>query len=172
MLLNPMTAPGPTAQGLPELSMTDAMNSALAVAAEATQRFNDLMPRVVRRVLGEGTQAQQALQTGGFVLDDAVIVMRLNADTSMLEFFCDIGQPQAHTHETNFRTALQMNLCRTHPGVTFGLHPESGRLVATSAMHMMLFADDEVCCNALQMLAGLVRQLRADATFLVDDGPA
>ncbi|MEY4712963.1 MAG: hypothetical protein RIS88_2413 [Pseudomonadota bacterium] len=169
MLLKPETAHADTARGLPELSLTDALASAQEVAAEAAARFNRLMPRVVRRVLGEGEQAQQALQTGGFVLDDAVIVMRLNSDSSMLEFFCDIGQPQPQTHEANFRTALQMNLCRTHPGVTFGLHPESGRLVATSAMHMMLFADDEVCFNALQMLAGLVRQLRADRTFLVED---
>ncbi len=169
MLSNPETRAAAKAGGLTELTLTDALASADAIAVEAAERFSRLMPQVVRRMLGEGEQAQQALQTGGFVLDDAVIVMRLNPDTSMLEFFCDIGQPQAHTHEANFRTALQMNLCRTHPGVTFGLHPESGRLVATSAMHMMLFADDEVCFNALQMLAGLVRQLRADRTFLVED---
>lgn len=169
MLSNPETRAVVTASGPTELTLTDALASAEAIAAEAAERFSRLMPQVVRRMLGEGEQAQQALQTGGFVLDDAVIVMRLNPDTSMLEFFCDIGQPQAHTHEANFRTALQMNLCRTHPGVTFGLHPESGRLVATSAMHMMLFADDEVCFNALQMLAGLARQLRADRTFLVED---
>jgi hypothetical protein len=169
MLSNPETRAAANPSGLSELTLTDAVASAEAMAAEAAARFGRLMPQVVRRMLGEGEQAQQALQTGGFVLDDAVIVMRLNPDTSMLEFFCDIGQPQAHTHEANFRTALQMNLCRTHPGVTFGLHPESGRLVATSAMHMMLFADDEVCFNALQMLASLVRQLRADRTFLVED---
>ncbi|MFY8103891.1 MAG: type III secretion system chaperone [Ramlibacter sp.] len=169
MLSNPETRAVVAASGPTELTLTDALASAEAITAEAAERFSRLMPQVVRRMLGEGEQAQQALQTGGFVLDDAVIVMRLNPDTSMLEFFCDIGQPQAHTHEANFRTALQMNLCRTHPGVTFGLHPESGRLVATSAMHMMLFADDEVCFNALQMLAGLARQLRADRTFLVED---
>ena len=169
MRLNPETRPAESAAALPEMTLTDALASAQDIAAEAAERFNRLMPRVARRVLGEGEQAQQALQTGGFVLDEAVIVMRLNPDTSMLEFFCDIGQPQTHTHEANFRTALQMNLCRTHPGVTFGLHPESGRLVATSAMHMMLFADDEVCFNALQMLAGLARQLRNDRTVLVED---
>ncbi len=147
----------------------DALRSAQALAAEAAKRFSTLLPRVVRRVLGEGVAAQQALQTGGFVLDDSVIVMRLNPDTSSLELFCDIGQPQPQSVEANFRTALQLNLCRTYPGVTFGLHPESGRLVATSAMHMMLFTDDEVCLNALQMLAGLVRQLKAQRIFLVDD---
>jgi hypothetical protein len=62
-----------------------------------------------------------------------------------------------------------MNLCRTYPGVTFGLHPESGRLVATSAMHMMLFTDDDACLNTLQMLAALVRQLKSQRTFLVQD---
>jgi len=167
--MNPAIASPGRGWPMSEPLITDARISAQAVAVEAAKRFNTLLPRVVRRMLGEGEGAQQALQTGGFVLDDAVIVMRLNADTSMLELFCDIGQPQAQSMEANFRAALQMNLCRTHPGVTFGLHPESGRLVATSAMHMMLFADDEVCLNALQMLAALVRQLRADHTFWVDD---
>ncbi len=159
----------PSAPMLSEPPITDALQAAQAMAAEAAERFNTLLPRVVRRMLGESEEARQALESGGLVLDDAVIVMRLNPDTSMLEFFCDIGQPQAHSVEANYRTALQMNLCRTHPGVIFGLHPESGRLVATSAMHMMLFADDEVCLNALQMLAGLVRRLKLERTFLVTD---
>ncbi len=168
MLMKPATAAGP-AQVLAEPMLTDALPSAQTLATEAAQRFQALLPRVVRRMLGDGEDARQALESGGFVLDEAVIVMRLNPDTSMLEFFCDIGQPQPHSVEANYRTALQMNLCRTYPGVTFGLHPESGRLVATSAMHMMLFADDEVCLNALQMLAGLVRRLKSERTFLVID---
>lgn len=167
--MNPGTPHRASAQTPSEPLLTDAQQSAQAMAAEAAQRFQTLLPRVVRRMVGDGEDARQALESGGFVLDDAVIVMRLNPDTSMLEFFCDIGQPQAHSLEANYRTALQMNLCRTYPGVTFGLHPESGRLVATSAMHMMLFADDEVCLNALQMLAGLVRQLKSQRTFLVED---
>jgi len=169
VLMNPGTPLHTSAHALPGPLLTDAQQSAQAMAAEAAQRFQTLLPRVVRRMVGDGEDARQALESGGFVLDDAVIVMRLNPDTSMLEFFCDIGQPQTHSLEANYRTALQMNLCRTYPGVTFGLHPESGRLVATSAMHMMLFADDEVCLNALQMLAGLVRQLKSQRTFLVED---
>ncbi len=167
MLMNPEATPRVSI--LTEPLLTDAQQSAQAMAAEAAQRFPALLPRVVRRMVGDGEDARQALESGGFVLDDAVIVMRLNPDTSMLEFFCDIGHPQAHSTEANYRTALQMNLCRTYPGVTFGLHPESGRLVATSAMHMMLFADDDVCLNALQMLAALVRQLKSQRTFLVED---
>jgi len=149
--------------------MDEVMRTAEAIAAESAARFSDMLPRVVQRVLGDGPDAQQALETGGFVLDDSVIVMRLNPDTDTLEFFCDIGMPPPHSIEANFRTALEMNLCRTYAGVTFGVHPESGRLVATSAMHMMLFSDDEMCLNALQMLAGLVKQLRANRTFIVED---
>ena len=36
-------------------------------------------------------------------------------------------------------------------------------------MHLMLFSDDDVCFNALQMLAALVRQLKSQRTFLVQD---
>ncbi len=145
----------------------------LALAADpatavGTERFDSLFPRVVQRVVGEGDAADQALQSGGFVLNESVVVMRLNEETDTLEFFCDIGQPLPHLLESTYRTALELNLCRAYPGVSFGVHPESGRLVATMAMHMLLVADDEVCLNALEMLTGLARQLREERVFVVE----
>jgi hypothetical protein len=136
--------------------------------AGGTERFDSLFPRVVQRVVGEGEAADQALQSGGFVLNESVVVMRLNEETDTLEFFCDVGQPLPQLLESTYRTALELNLCRTYPGVSFGVHPESSRLVATMAMHMLLVADDEVCLNALEMLTGLARQLREERVFLVE----
>lgn len=133
----------------------------------STARFNALLPRVVAQVLGEGAQAREALRTGGFLVGESTVVMRLNPDTDALEFFCDIGLPLPHAWPDTVRAAMEMNLCRTHPGVTFGLHPESGRLVATTAMHMLLVVDDEVCLNALNLLTGVARQRREDGTFQV-----
>lgn len=135
--------------------------------ADSVDRFNTLLPRVVAQVVGEGEAAQEALQTGGFVLNESTVVMRLNPDNDYLEFFCDIGLPDPHHLEANFRTALELNLCRTYPGVTFGVHPESGRLVATTATHMLLVVDDEVCLQTLDLLSGLARELRARCTFML-----
>ncbi len=137
------------------------------LAQGSADRFNVLLPRVVAQVVGEGEAAQEALETGGFVLNESTVVMRLNPDNDYLEFFCDIGLPDPHHLEPNFRTALELNLCRTYPGVTFGVHPESGRLVATTATHMLLVADDEVCLQALDLLTGLVGELRANRTFML-----
>ena len=72
--MNPAIASPGRGWPMSEPLITDARVSAQAVAVEAAKRFNTLLPRVVRRMLGEGEGAQQALQTGGFVLDDAVIV--------------------------------------------------------------------------------------------------
>lgn len=135
----------------------------------SADRFNVLLPRVVAQVVGEGEAAQEALETGGFLLNESTVVMRLNPENDYLEFFCDIGLPDPHHLEANFRTALELNLCRTYPGVTFGVHPESGRLVATTATHMLLVADDEVCLQALDLLTGLVQQLRTNRTFMLLD---
>ncbi len=137
------------------------------LAQGSADRFNVLLPRVVAQVVGEGEAAQEALETGGFFLNESTVVMRLNPDNDYLEFFCDIGLPDPHHLEPNFRTALELNLCRTYPGVTFGVHPESGRLVATTATHMLLVADDEVCLQALDLLTGLVGELRANRTFML-----
>lgn len=151
---------------------TDPMRAGMAAPQKdppdgSADRFNVLLPRVVAQVVGEGDAAQEALETGGFFLNESTVVMRLNPDNDYLEFFCDIGLPDPHHLEASFRTALELNLCRTYPGVTFGLHPESGRLVATTATHMLLVADDEVCLQALDLLTGLVQQLRASRTFML-----
>jgi hypothetical protein len=159
-------------QGVSQAVPVDPLLAGLAApdddpAQGSADRFNALLPRVVAQVVGEGEAAQEALETGGFVLNESTVVMRLNPDNDYLEFFCDIGLPDPHHLEPNFRTALELNLCRTYPGVTFGVHPESGRLVATTATHMLLVADDEVCLQALDLLTGLVGQLRANRTFML-----
>ncbi len=139
------------------------------VPGDSAQRFNALLPRVVAQVVGEGEPARQALRTGGFLLGESTVVMRLNPDTDFLEFFCDIGLPlpEPQAREATLRAAMEMNLCRTYPDVTFGLHPGSGRLVATTAMHMLLVADDEVCLHALHLLTAVSRQCREDGSFQV-----
>lgn len=141
--------------------------------AEATDasgaRFRALLPRVVARAVGDEALAQEALRIGGFLLDESTVVMRLNPETDFLEFFCDIGMPlpDLEAREQTLRAAMEMNLCRSHPDVTFGLHPESGRLVATMAMPMSLMTDDEGCLAALMRLTQVARLRREDGTFQV-----
>lgn len=148
--------------GFPPPEDTDAVNPG------SQQKFDALMPRVVQRVLGDGPDADEALRTGGFVINEAVVVMRLNPDHDSLEFFCDIGQPLPHALLDTYRVALELNLCRAYPNVTFGLHPESGRLVATCAMHMLLVADDEICLQTLNTLTELASTLREQRVFQVE----
>lgn len=134
----------------------------------SAQIFEAMLPRVVERIVGPGDAAQEALANGGFVLNECTVVMRLNPDTDSVEFFCDVGLPHPHSELAVYRTALEFNLCRTYPGINFGIHPESGRLVATAATHALLVADDDVCVNTLQMLTGVVAQLRLARQFDVD----
>lgn len=138
---------------------------AQTVASTCAESFSAMLPRVVERMVGPGQPRDDALANGGFVLNDCTLVLRLNAHTDSVEFFCDVGLPLPHSLEQTYRTALELNLCRTHEGVTFGIHPESGRLVATTAIHALLIGDDEVCVNTLQMLAQLVSRLRDERTF-------
>lgn len=134
----------------------------------SAQIFDAMLPRVVERIVGAGDATQEALANGGFVLNDCTVVMRLNAETDSVEFFCDVGLPQPHAEHEVYRCALEFNLCRTYPGINFGIHPESGRLVATAATHALLVADDDVCINTLQMLTGVVAQLRLARRFDVE----
>lgn len=129
-----------------------------AAASEAS--FRDLLALTVSRLVPDPQAAEEALRTGAFVVDDTLVVMRLNPQTDYIEFFGDIGLPADHQHEQAYRALLEMNLCRAHPGVTFGVHPESGRLVASQAMHALVIADEEVCIGVANRLARLARELR------------
>lgn len=134
----------------------------------STEIFEAMLPRVVERMVGPGEATREALANGGFVLNDCTVVMRLNAETDSVEFFCDVGLPHPHSEQNVYRTALEFNLCRTYPGIVFGVHPESGRLVATASTHALLVSDDEVCIHTLQMLTGVVSQLRLARAFDVE----
>jgi hypothetical protein len=167
--MSPETAPAETPLDV-QLHAFVALGEACDdVSRLVADSFAQTLRRIVLRILGDGPEADQALADGALVIQGRTVVMRLNPQTDFVELFCDIGQPAVPSLEAVYRAALEANLCRRFPGVTLGLHPESGRLVATSAMHMMLFTDDDACLNTLQMLAALVRQLKSQRTFLVQD---
>lgn len=126
----------------------------------AAERFEAILPRVVARFVGEGAALEQALKDGGFDVEDVTVVMRLNPETDSIEFFADVGLPEGHSQASVYRTALEMNLCRTYPGIILGIHPQSGRLVATTSMHCLLIADDDTCVNAIEMLTFQVQRMR------------
>lgn len=148
-----------------DLAGAQILGSGAGADREGSEIFKDLLPRVVERIVGAGAPAQEALANGGFVLEDCTVVMRLNPETDEVEYFCDVGLPSAHGVEACLRRAMEMNLCRTYRGVTFGVHPESGRLVATTAMHAHQIASDDVCVTTLHRLTGVVSQLRHARTF-------
>ncbi len=152
--------------GQPQDAMPDVMAHLAAAEVESAQRFAALMPRVVRKALADADPAaiEQAIADGGFVLNDSTVVMRHNTENDQIEFFCDVGLPEPHALEVSYRIALEINLCRTYPGITLGVHPESSRLVATTSIHSLLVGDDEVCLNVLELLTrqvGLLRESRA-----------
>lgn len=167
---------------MPHLSLTD--DSALAVHAHAilelgeaceeissrvTDAFTDTLRRIVASTVGEGPAAQQALADGGLVINDRTVVVRLNPETDFAEFFCDIGQPHIHRLEAVYRTALEANLCRQFPGVTLGIHPDSGRLVATLALNGLMMDNEEFCMMTLDMLTRCAWQIRESGLFALED---
>ena len=115
---------------------------------------------LVRRLLGDGEEADQALADGALVLNDCTVVVRRNAANDYIEFFCDIGLPTGHEREAAYRVALEMNLCRTYPGITLGVHPDSGRLVATIAVHGLMLPDEDAYLQALELLTLQVLEMR------------
>lgn len=128
--------------------------------AESAADFEDLLRQVVARVVGDGPAAEQALAEGGFVMDGCTLALRRNPDNDFIEVFCDVGQPDPHFLDDAWRLALELNLMRTYPGLTLGLHPESGRLIATLQTHFLLLGQPDACITLLETLVRQVRRLR------------
>lgn len=112
------------------------------------------------RLLGDTEAADQALADSACLLDGGTLAWRIDTGSLVVELFCDVGLPAPGYVEAAYRQVLEANLCRHYPGVYTGVHPESGRLVATSAPPAVLMLDADFCEPALQNLAAHARHLR------------
>jgi hypothetical protein len=162
------TGPDPLASARSNADPSEAEASAETerdISSLVATAFSETLRRVALRLIGEGADAEQAIAGGAFVLDDSTVVIRLNPETNFVEFFCDVGQPDTYALEAGYRAALEANLCRTFPGVTLGIHPESGRLVATMAFNGFLVDNEELFVQMLQSLVGCAKQIRESGLF-------
>lgn len=128
---------------------------------QSRPRFEELLRRVARELLANEDAAQEAIASGGFRVGDTTLVVRFNDDNHQIELFADIGLPEPHAQAQTHRLALERNLCRTYPSVMLGVHPDSGRLVATTSVHLLLLTDDSMCLHAMETLAHAAAELRA-----------
>lgn len=131
--------------------------------------FQETLRRIVSHCVQDDQAAEQALTDGAFLLNDHTVVLRLNPETDFVEFFCDIGLPDPHALETTYRAALEANLCRSYPGITLGIHPQSGRLVATLAMNGLMTDNEAFCMTILENLTRCARQIRESGGFVLQD---
>ncbi len=145
--------------------LSDMQAQAHEYREQSQARYEAALRGLVRQLLGDGEQADQAIADGALVLNDCTVVMRRNASNDFIEFFCDIGLPPSHDREAAYRVALEMNLCRTYPGITLGVHPDSGRLVATISVHGLMLPDEDAYLQALEMLTLQVLEMRDSQTL-------
>lgn len=139
------------------------------VSAMVDTSFQETLRRIVSHCVQDDQAAEQALTDGAFLLNDHTVVLRLNPETDFVEFFCDIGLPDPHALETTYRAALEANLCRSYPGITLGIHPQSGRLVATLAMNGLMTDNEAFCMTILENLTRCARHIRESGEFVLQD---
>lgn len=81
-------------------------------------------------------EADQVVQTGCLRLDDVVFVLNLHAQASQFEILGDGGWPAPHQALELQRHLLAQALEEELPGLTWGLHPVSGHVVARGLLFM------------------------------------
>jgi hypothetical protein len=124
-----------------------------------SQRYAEILDRVVAQLTDDGPDAELAFKEGVFVVGEQQVVMRLNPYSYFIEFFCDVGLPQTHAREEVYRRALELNLQRQYPGVLLGVHHGSGRLVASASLHVLGMVNDQICIHMMDSLVAIVGQL-------------
>lgn len=131
-------------------------------AAAAREDFQGLLADLAGALTGAaaGAAHDNALREGRFVLNECIVILRHNPGHDAVDLFCDIGLPDPHHVEQAYRVLLEWNLRRFHPGLWFGVHPDSGRLVATLSLPMALAARQMVALATLEAVTRLVLQLR------------
>lgn len=147
----------------------DEVNLAKEVSDMVKASFAESLRRIIARTVGHGLAAEQALEDCGFLMNERMVVVRLNPDTDFVELFCDIGQPDLYDLEGVYRAALEANLCRTFPGLTLGVHPESGRLVGTLTLDGLMFDNEEFCMTILESLTRGAWLVRESGLFRLQD---
>lgn len=140
-----------------------------AVSTQVADAFAQTLRKIVMRALGDGPAVDQALADGGFVMNERMVVMRLNTETDHVELFCDVGQLESFSLEANYRAALEANLCRRFPGVMLGVHPDSGRLVATIALSGLMVGDEDLCMMIVENLTHGALKIRESGLFRFED---
>jgi hypothetical protein len=164
---SPPTAPDETPLDVQLHAFLELGEACEDVSRLIADAFTQTLRRIVLRTMGDGPEADQA--DGGLVIQGRTVVMRLNSQTDFVELFCDIGQPAADRLEAVYRHALEANLCRRFPGVTLGLHPQSGRLVATLALNGLMVDHEDLCMTALDLLARCASEIRESSPFDLED---
>jgi hypothetical protein len=167
--MSPETAPAETPLDIQLHAFLELGEACEDISRLVADAYEETLRRIVRRTMGDGPEADQALADGALVIQGRTVVMRLNPQTDFAELFCDIGQPAADRLEAVYRHALEVNLCRRFPGVTLGLHPESGRLVATLALNGLMVDHEDVCMTALELLARCACEIRESGVFELAD---
>lgn len=112
-------------------------------------------------------EADQVVQTGCLRLDDVVFVLHLRAQASQLEILGDGGLPAPHQELELQRHLLAQALTEELPGLTWGLHPVSGHVVARGLLFMPAIDDEGwLLVGLLLAAAERIHDLRERFTLL------
>jgi len=143
--------------------VNDLIASGEALARQLSSELESSLQAVLTRLLGDAQAVDQALAESSCEIDGSTLAWRVDEQTLMLELYCDIGLPEPAQEHEAYRRMLEINLCRSCPGLYVGLHPESRRLVATTLQPAVLLVDESFCMAAMENLAGQARVLREAA---------
>jgi hypothetical protein len=143
--------------------INDLITASEGLARQVSTELESSLQAALTRLLGDAHAVDQALAEGSCDVDGSTLAWRVDEQTLMLELYCDIGLPEPAQEHEAYRRMLEINLCRSCPGLYVGLHPESRRLVAATLQPAVLLVDENFCVAAMENLVGQARVLREAA---------
>lgn len=98
-------------------------------------------------------EADHILDSGCLRLEGIDFALRLNAETQHLEFYADCGLARPADERELYAHLLEQALSNDLPALAFGLHPQSGHVVAKGSLFLPAIDEEGWLCTALVLAA-------------------
>ncbi len=146
---------------------------ALADTGNCAEQYASAVRAACAQLGAENADADEILQSQALHLHGVDFALRLNEATRHLEFFGDCGLPSAHQEAEVHRQLLEEALSNDVPGLCFGVHAVSRRVVAKGSLFLPSVDEEGWTCAALLLAAvARVQALRQSFPLSVDEPDA
>lgn len=140
------------------------VDASMRTTTVPTDQFLDVVDTLTRTYGGEFDRSTRQFV---FQAKESTVVVRFSEADCAAQFYADIGLPAPSDQLRVYRAALEHNIVQNSHSVVIGIHPQSGRIVATYALPLRQ-ADEFDADKTMSRLLESVNMMRLRFRFFTE----